>query len=395
MANERKRELPQTPSPSNPSKNPPPKAARTTSENSEVSPSDAPLMPSDASLASCDVQLASSDAASASPDVGIPPTSAAIGGEVANSQQSQPTQQTIDLEQKINDILQTELGSLTDLDNQNKILISMNVKITAKILSILNSHHHNCCGSEKNLESLTAKIAKLETQCSSNKKTISAQNDHLKNLDSQLKKSDQENKTQISDLKNIVAELQNTVSSLQSDIQTQKYETDAIDQYERRDSLIFSGDSVPRERSGENVTDIVLQFLREELFVNLRPGDISVCHRLGMKKPQGNRPIICKFISRSVKSDIKQRCLELRPTLFANESLTPMRREIFTRLRFTRRKLINTPLHFSQLYTNDGKIMIKLKEKDDKFMITNPVNLESFLDKFPQIKSVHSSIVLK
>ena len=71
-----------------------------------------------------------------------------------------------------------------------------------------------------------------------------------------------------------------------------------------------------------------------------------------------------------------------------------MRSEIFTRLRFTRRKLINTPFHFSQLYTNDGKIMMKLKEKDEKFVITNPVNLESFLDKFSHIKAVHSSIVL-
>ena len=235
----------------------------------------------------------------------------------------------------------------------------------------------------------------MEKQCGDNEKTISAQNDRLNNLDLKCTKPIEENETQIFTLNIIVHGLQNTVSSLQSDIETQKYETDAIDQYERRDSLIFSGDSVPRERSGENVTEIVPKLLREELFITLRPGDISVCHRLGKKKPQGNRPIICKFISRSVKSDIMQRCLELKPTLFANESLTNMRREIFTRLRFTRRKLINTPFHFSQLYTNDGKIMMKLKEKDEKFMITNPVNLESFLDKFPHIKAVHSSIVLK
>ena len=95
------------------------------------------------------------------------------------------------------------------------------------------------------------------------KKTISAQNDRLNNLDLKCTKSIEENETQIFTLNIIVHGLQNTVSSLQSDIETQKYETDAIDQYERRDSLIFSGDSVPRERSGENVTEIVLKFLRE------------------------------------------------------------------------------------------------------------------------------------
>ena len=122
--------------------------------------SDAPLEPGDATTSS----------PSSSPDVGLPSASAALGGEVAGSCPPQPTHPTIDLDQKIYDILQSELGNLTDLDNQNKILLSMNLKITAKILSIVNTHHQNCCGSQKNLDSLSEKITKLEKQCGENEK---------------------------------------------------------------------------------------------------------------------------------------------------------------------------------------------------------------------------------
>ena len=68
----------------------------------------------------------------------------------------------------------------------------------------------------------------------------------------------------------------------------------------------------------EDITAVILQVLRNELLMDhLKRADINVCHRLGGKRRdrQGNdieRPIICKFMSRSVKREIKQTCLDTR-----------------------------------------------------------------------------------
>ena len=313
-----------------------------------------------------------------------PAATPALEAGASEGEPSSQNSQAVDFEHEIQALLERELSSIPNLDSQSKAMVSLNVRITSKIISMMNAQRHSCCSDKL-----------VNSACDKKDDEIKDHSDKLKVLELKVDQSMKDKDKQITKLNNVIDGLQNSVKTLQSDLALQKYETDSIDQYERRDSLIFSGDSVPAERNGENVTEMVLDFLRQELFLHLSPRDINVCHRLGRKKLNHKRPIICKFISRTVKTEIKQRCLDLKPTLYANESLTAMRREIFTRLRLSRKKLVNTPYHFSQLYTNDGKIMIKLKNSEQKIMINNPIDLQQFLDKYPEIKTVHSSIILK
>ena len=313
-----------------------------------------------------------------------PAATPALEAGASEGEPSSQNSQAVDFEHEIQALLERELSSIPNLDSQSKAMVSLNVRITSKIISMMNAQRHSCCSDKL-----------VISACDKKDDEIKDHSDKLKVLELKVDQSMKDKDKQITKLNNVIDGLQNSVKTLQSDLALQKYETDSIDQYERRDSLIFSGDSVPAERNGENVTEMVLDFLRQELFLHLSPRDINVCHRLGRKKLNHKRPIICKFISRTVKTEIKQRCLDLKPTLYANESLTAMRREIFTRLRLSRKKLVNTPYHFSQLYTNDGKIMIKLKNSEQKIMINNPIDLQQFLDKYPEIKTVHSSIILK
>ena len=205
----------------------------------------------------------------------------------------------------------------------------------------------------------------------------------------------------ISELNNQISELKDTASKLTKTNTSLQYTIDDVEQYERRDSLVFSGKCIPKETDNEDTTSVILQVLRHVLFMHdIRRSDINVCHRLGgrRKDRKGNsleRPIICKFISRSVKREVKQSCLDLKPELYANESLTNIRREIFTKLRFVRKnyKIETNNELFPQLYTNDGKIMVKLQNKQ-KYMITNPHNLDAFLREFPNIKAMYESIQL-
>ena len=51
--------------------------------------------------------------------------------------------------------------------------------------------------------------------------------------------------------------------------------------YERRDTVVVSGDAVPVAHVGENCANIVSQLVKENLKLEMTPTAISVAHRLG------------------------------------------------------------------------------------------------------------------
>ena len=116
--------------------------------------------------------------------------------------------------------------------------------------------------------------------------------------------------------------------------------------------------------------------MKIQLKMNLQPNDISVAHRLGPKKTGVNRPIICKFVRRSTKSCIIHKCITLKPDLYANEHLTPPRRNIFTKLL----KVKKSTKLITQLHTKDGKIFMRLKDSPHKFGFTDEESLVDILN---------------
>ena len=122
-------------------------------------------------------------------------------------------------------------------------------------------------------------------------------------------------------------------------------EVDSNDEYERRDTLIMSGPSLPLSSATENSKLVIHTLLREHLQLNINPDDISVAHRLG-KKPQASpdrRNIIFKLCRRDLASEILNACKQFRNSngrqpLYINESLTPLRSKVFYGLRLLKRK---------------------------------------------------------
>ena len=116
----------------------------------------------------------------------------------------------------------------------------------------------------------------------------------------------------------------------------------------------------------------------------MSPADLNVAHRLGNNKVQNsNRPLIVKLHSRQKKTEIMSACVTIRPNLFINESLTPKRRALFKAIWDIR---INHRSMFQQCYTQDGKIIVKLKNSNLKQTITTEESLSNFLDKYPVLK---------
>ena len=310
----------------------------------------------------------------------------------AEGQNPPPTPPALSIEELAESLLTTQLSQCGELNDQSRTIIRLTVSITAQLISSQNSNSTHLHHQVSNLNSAVTKLEQdmihHETVLSGHTLSIKDHEYELKSLTSRIDQLIAEKDRQILDLQNSLSTLQIEFTGLQKDVISNKLEIDEVDQYERRDTLIFSGPSVPRERMYENVPEIIVRFIRENFSLPLNVSHISVCHRLGPHLPNKERPIICKFISRSIKSDIKNACATIPCGIFANESLTSVRKDMFQKLRTLKH---DHPRLVEQLYTVDGKIWIKVQASERRTLITNPHNLHTFLEKYPVLKDSYES----
>ena len=136
---------------------------------------------------------------------------------------------------------------------------------------------------------------------------------------------------EINELRNELGDLKKTVNKLEEMIDSQ-------DSYERRDTIILSGNDIPEVSTGEICSNIVHDIIQSKLRIQLAPNEINTAHRLGPKKQsQGpdKRPIIVKLCRRDTKRQLTAAARSQNSTspLYVNESLTPKRRTILYALR--------------------------------------------------------------
>ena len=190
---------------------------------------------------------------------------------------------------------------------------------------------------------------------------------------------------------NDIGTLTNRVKELEAQLEEQQ-------QYSRRDCMIFSGPSLPKEEANEDTTKLIIQAIIDKHKIVIKSSDISTSHRLGPKpKPSTSpnapaarvRPIIVKFVSRSTKADVTSAAIAARTDLYANESLTPQRLDLLRRVRAIRAKRRDD---FLACHTNEGKIVVKIKLGDTfrKFVITNETSFSLFLENNPILKDIYA-----
>lgn len=182
-----------------------------------------------------------------------------------------------------------------------------------------------------------------------------------------------------------IKSLRSEVASLNKEVAELKNRIDENDAYERRDTLIFSGSSIPSAQTGEICSNSLVNLLRDKIKINISPNEISVVHRLGAKpaaQTDDKRPIIAKFCRRDLKKEVLMTARRARePNFFVNESLTPGRKIIFNTLRSMRR---DSPDLLKGVTTYDGKVYAYTKpvspnsNRDQKHYIANQSDLVSF-----------------
>ena len=184
-----------------------------------------------------------------------------------------------------------------------------------------------------------------------------------------------------------VQELKDEVTGLRSEINTLKGQIDDADAYERRDTIIISGEKVPLVTPGEVGSEIVQRLVKDELKLNLSPDSISTAHRLGRKPPNQSpdrRNLIVKLVRRDVKHEIisASRKQPRRSNLYISESLTPARSSLFYALRQMKKSRL-----IKGCTTYDGRVYAftaspQESQRDVRHPITSHEDLKKFCSKY-------------
>ena len=188
-----------------------------------------------------------------------------------------------------------------------------------------------------------------------------------------------------------IQELKADVKVLKQEVEKLKSYIDDSDCYERRDTIIFSGNKIPASNVGENCTEIVRQIVKNELKIEISPTDISTSHRLGRKpsaQGQDRRNIVVKLCRRDLKRDLITASKKQGRTtgLFINESLTPTRQKLLYALRQIKR---SHPDKINGCTSIEGRIYAYTKSpnpsssnRDMRHLITSSESLQKFCDEY-------------
>ena len=185
-----------------------------------------------------------------------------------------------------------------------------------------------------------------------------------------------------------IKQLRKNATSTEIKIEEDKQKIDDIDQYNRRQNLIFEG--VPTMET-ENVNDIVIRLVKK-FDVSIQDSDISIAHKLPIKKShpflvknnsavEKHPPIIVRFVKRTLRNEIYSKRQQSRsfsdfPVAkmkhqFINENLTQVRKRLFWLAKQAAREL-----HYKCIWTNNGNIFVRKGDDSNKIHIRG----ESCLD---------------
>lgn len=169
-------------------------------------------------------------------------------------------------------------------------------------------------------EALTLKLDSLKKELKENfKKELDAAYSVIKTVEKKQQSSDRK----VTDLRNKVSDMETKIVNLEEEnvtlreltqsltdrlkdsnevIKASEVSMNNLEQYSRINNIrIYGIDDRKSDETPTETTEVVSKFLRNRLGMSIINTDIDIAHRLGPFREDGNRPIICKFMSRRHK----------------------------------------------------------------------------------------------
>lgn len=201
------------------------------------------------------------------------------------------------------------------------------------------------------------------------------------NVENSLSEINQNNKKITSDIeemknqiiKNLVEQnkdLQNKVKSLEHELENQKNNIEANNQYHRRNNMEIAG--IPNDVDDEVLEEKVIQVL-QEIEVNVEKTDIEACHRLPASRNNPIKRTIIRFTNRknvekSMKNKKKLNNINMELLNFPAESKLFISEKLnrhYQKLGWHCRQLFRNKNLTSYKYQNEA-YMIKFKKNNNE-----------------------------
>ena len=154
------------------------------------------------------------------------------------------------------------------------------------------------------------------------------------------------------------------IKTLESKVAALEQEADKGEQYSRRMNLRFTGIPENEGTTNENTKDKILDIINQDMCpdAQIRPEQIEICHRLGVKTDRNGRPkqraIIVRFGSGNTRDAVYRARFTLKkrsgPKVFVNEDLTLTRAALAFHTRQLKKKG-----KVMDCWTAAGKVMVK------------------------------------
>ena len=162
-----------------------------------------------------------------------------------------------------------------------------------------------------------------------------------------------------------LSKLKQTVSEQTSIITELKQHSQLHEKVAKRNNIKIDGLAEDNEETPTNTVEKVSSFIKSNMHLDIKKGDILSAERLGIRKTDADKPrrILVQFSSVWKKKDVcrNRRLLkDITPKVYINEELTKENAAIY----FQARQMVKTKELWST-YTIDGDIYVK-KNKEEK-----------------------------
>ena len=196
-------------------------------------------------------------------------------------------------------------------------------------------------------------------------------------------------------------QLKKTVKQNENDIRKLKEQYDQRDKQSRKSNLRITG---LKEVENENTKDYVTVFIKENMHLEVKPGDLLSAERIGLRKKQGKnrqqnrrempRPILVKFNNHWTKREVFREKMQLKhlevseneTRVFISEDLTPEMSEIF----YNARQLVKSK-RLCSAWTWEGQVYIKAHQHQQTGTPIKDLLTLAYYDSNPSNTSLHHS----
>ncbi len=174
-----------------------------------------------------------------------------------------------------------------------------------------------------------------------------------------------------------IGNLYNTLDEKDAEISKLTTRIDQLEQSAKAKNLRIAG---VIENEDENLTENIIQTVKSKLNINnLKSEDIKDCHRMGKRRHGKHRDIVVQFQNKTTRDlvyQLRKRTPREDNAVFFNEDLIPSRGKLF----YHARKFKKAGKVF-ETWTQDGSIMVKVKEDDSAVEVQTYAELKQLVTK--------------